>query len=746
MDIESHYDNQFVKESGLIIKKSRSTGQTIYEIKNKVNPLKYGGVNPKNYQYRDPGVPLNRIECAAVRDMFYGTASIQISAESFRSILFKTPFSVYFGSRERGSYFPLKENVQQNIIVRYWMPFLFELYNRLKLEGVVPYYYKKVRLGGGSRKGKSLSIGQKQAFHLVPVIPPLGSGETYTYMNGKEQDYYWKWSNLITDNTAAGLEDGGIYFVVRNPPLLDGTLTSPLKALLSDRIYLDLIELTAFQLAQNLINPLHVVTFNPDLKSATAIVQAQDRRHPDERNPAISGTAGLNPVRQQTQQQTALEYVTHFRRRGIVGENGRTPLSDLGISDDINGRLMGRASMEDAVRGYKSSKSSSTATSRFNALNSLKRVQQGIDNINGTDNLEDGATIEERLAWSRMVNTMLLEPGEHYQAGAKPSSFDLNHTFFVQRFDELTSAALGFPLFSMIKQTGTKSGGSAISIFESELQAETAIFSAITKEILCIAYMPDILKSIDGLSEEISNGEGITYGDLISPDMENLSERREKLLAIADSSDLEVVFQRPPMKSFEDFEKLFARRIIDAKTFYKLSMDSMGLSSFGAQPPKEYFDAIEKLYPIPSGDGDGGFGIGARLNQETQQPNSKKADKQEGKKEDSKRDSNQKKRKREDESDEEYQTEKKKKKTSNQTEPPKKKSVKASGRKRLRHKGTVKDDERPSKKQRLELMYSLMEQVNNLHDELELEEQAYDRVTPSFEDKEESENYESENE
>src|SRR5690606_37648735 len=148
---------------------------------------------------------------------------------------------------------------------------LHEVYDRLKIHGIVPYYYKKVPLGplvipdDGDSDDNS---PKKPTFHLVPITPPIGAGEIYTYMDGKEQAYYWKWNNKITDPEATGLEDGSVYFIVRHEPTISGGLRCPIRALMNDHVYIALVTSLNYMVGRSLANPLHVIEYDPNLKDA----------------------------------------------------------------------------------------------------------------------------------------------------------------------------------------------------------------------------------------------------------------------------------------------------------------------------------------------------------------------------------------------------------------------------------------------------------------------------------------------
>jgi hypothetical protein len=551
----------------------------------------------------DIGYPLDPEECAAVKEIYYNSVAIFTSGTWFKEALFKTPFTVRYGDpdSEDKTSFPLRQEVQEKIIEEYWMVWLNELYDRLKMDGIVPYYYKQVKLYNKETKA---TRGKKpsKSYHLVPIIPPAEAGTVYTYMDGKEQAYYYVWNTNNNDEQTAGNEDGSIYFIVRHKPTLRGSLTSPIKALVKDYLALDTIEMITLKLAEALAEPLHVIEYAPDLKNAGTIVQAQGARHGGEANGSLAqggDGASINFANMVLPEgTTSLNYINNMRQKS--GSDGRTPFSDLGVSGDLGYRLMGKADMSSAMQQYLQTRyqrsddgTDGSVARRFNAQRNVRRLQRGTapDFVNN-----DMLSADERFLYGNTRNIMKLEPYEHYVAAARPASLNLDQKFYTENFNRQSSAIMDFPVWSLAKDTKTGSVSSnSLSLLEGRIKSETAFFKSVIKKAFTIAYLP--------LLEDRSEKETKKIVDKItSIDVATQPKRREWVATAIYDYYLSIVFPRTPEYTLDEFLRLYQHRLISKRDLYQFSLDIYGLAgiSGSSQPTREYLEAIERLYPIPT--------------------------------------------------------------------------------------------------------------------------------------------------
>jgi hypothetical protein len=564
-----------------------------YQVQNKENPLKFRSVNPNpNGRKKDhnTGFPLNQIEFLDIIDLYYGSSIIKLGAENYKNMLFKSSFDVYIGPDSDNLYFPNSDMFKQKVIECHWMPWLHELYDYLKMFGICPYYYKKIILPGDKNKKET----EDAKFHLVPVIPPMGSGQIFTYMVGKEQDFYWKWNNIADDPSVAGMEDGSVYFVVKNRPTLDGKLTSIMKSLVADHVYVQLLEAITVDVAEGLSQPTHVIGYAPDLKSAGEIAFGQGSRHSGEPNPTdedgniiIKGDS--HPSYTVKRPMTNLEYVNNYRKKSFqnVGYYGRTPYSDINLSDDIGSRILGRNSQP----FFYNAMHEDSLSHRFNAAKSLQRANRFKSRAEKLN--EKFLTYEEEKAYNRMSHVMWLEQGETYNQAAQPTMHNVNVLDLKKRLDEIMSAAADYPLFSFTRQMGEKAGSNTILMLENKIKADMRYYSGVIREVLSLAYLP-----VMGIGNK--NKDSITYKEISDKDVNTNPERKERFLSIVNSTDIQIIFPRIPMKEFSDFIELYRHRMIYKEELFKYCMEVSGLTNTDNKPPQEFLDNIDKMYPLPS--------------------------------------------------------------------------------------------------------------------------------------------------
>jgi len=87
--------------------------------------------------------------------------------------------------------------------------------------------------------------------------------------------------------------------------------------------------------------------------------------------------------------------------------------------------------------------------------------------------------------------------------------------------------------------------------------------------------------------------------EITDMDVNTQPERRERLIAAINLADIEVVFPRIPDIEFEEFVTLYQHRMISKEDFYRMGLDSKGLVTMETNPPKEFLNNVEKMYPIP---------------------------------------------------------------------------------------------------------------------------------------------------
>jgi len=198
-------------------------------------------------------------------------SAIKTSSEAFLSILLQCPATVAMKS------FNVMESRElETLLASAWMKWKREVYLRLKLFGICPWYFERVA----------------KTIHKIPVVPPRKSGTISTYMDKRHhQRFKWRWNG---EQTATKM-----YFEVReHPPSIFGEYTSSVIPLLNEyrsvKLVRDAKETAWFRQAR----PQHILEYRPssgNITDTTAILATQELS-----GEAICGTLRdtVEPVRE----------------------------------------------------------------------------------------------------------------------------------------------------------------------------------------------------------------------------------------------------------------------------------------------------------------------------------------------------------------------------------------------------------------------------------------------------------------
>jgi hypothetical protein len=263
---------------------------------------------------------LNSLECYQCQRIYHNYASIKISTREFKGKLFETPFDVKVLSKySKDVIGNVRTAIKEKLIESYWMPFLNDHYDWIKIFGICPFYFEPVILTQNS----------KPAVFYVPVCPKPEMGTISVYQRkNRSQGYLWKWSSdslsvgadkdlplngggmgipppqsfgqssgmsIASSNTnsakiftagpvSMAFETGNssnasrsissrafsgsrsryMFFNVKRPPMLNGYLTSEIKSIMVEIINLEKMEALEISAAQKQLNPPCIVEFSPD--------------------------------------------------------------------------------------------------------------------------------------------------------------------------------------------------------------------------------------------------------------------------------------------------------------------------------------------------------------------------------------------------------------------------------------------------------------------------------------------------
>ena len=172
-----------------------------------------GANNTKHFNFGPTESGENQLDESTVSDIFriyHSTTSIKNSRNAFLSMVLRNPFEVQIPTLD------LKNDREMEILIEtYWMPWLKDVYDWVKMFGVAPYRFLRVR----------------QTDHYYPQCPPFGTGYITTFVNRKhEQKFKWYWSH--TENHE---EEKTMHWVFgHDKPTINGNLRSDMNTLLKE--------------------------------------------------------------------------------------------------------------------------------------------------------------------------------------------------------------------------------------------------------------------------------------------------------------------------------------------------------------------------------------------------------------------------------------------------------------------------------------------------------------------------------
>lgn len=192
------------------------------------------GSKSKNGNIENP-VDVNQV--TDVWEIYQTHPFIKRSRDAFVSMVLHTAPEVELTKMNMVS-----DDELNGIMKLFWLPWLEKLYDWIKMFGVCPWYFRRIRTTG----------------HLIPTVPPFGSGRITTSLTDKhEQDFHWYWNNASEPDRKMYFERGA------HVPSLNGKLTSPIASLLKDwqteRVVRQSTELIAYQQAHQ----QHIIEHHP---------------------------------------------------------------------------------------------------------------------------------------------------------------------------------------------------------------------------------------------------------------------------------------------------------------------------------------------------------------------------------------------------------------------------------------------------------------------------------------------------
>ena len=175
----------------------------------------------------------------AVWELFHKVTYVSVAKDSFLAMVLKCPAVIRMES------LPMEESEELKYLLKtYWLPWKRDMYMWLKMFGICPWYFKKLR---GTP-------------HKYPVVPKFGSGHISTYLSNRhEQRFKWTWMN--------GKDDSKMHFETNTyAPTIFGEIVSPIVSLLEDYRSLKIARKALETAWQCQAQPQHILEFKPTIK------------------------------------------------------------------------------------------------------------------------------------------------------------------------------------------------------------------------------------------------------------------------------------------------------------------------------------------------------------------------------------------------------------------------------------------------------------------------------------------------
>jgi hypothetical protein len=194
---------------------------------------------------RSNEVQLDPATMSDVIHMFRNVAVIKVARDAFLAMVLCGPFNFSI---------PRLHMVQTPditmIIQRYWMPWLRNVYDWLRMFGICPYYFKRAN---------------RRSNHQIPIVPDIEKGYiTVSVDDSHDTKYRWYWSHGTTVK-----EDKRMLWVTRDDaPPITGEIISPLSSLLTRYRSLLVLQESQDDAATQAAHPPHLFEYHPP-KSAS---------------------------------------------------------------------------------------------------------------------------------------------------------------------------------------------------------------------------------------------------------------------------------------------------------------------------------------------------------------------------------------------------------------------------------------------------------------------------------------------
>lgn len=550
---------------------------------------------------------LNARDTEDLWTMIHRLPTLSFAIQESQKRLFGTPFEITLGGFVKGTapwkrggaatagstsvpLTELTEEFREQVIERFWMPWLVEMDTRRRAFGVAPYFFEAVpiKLEQAMRRRSRTPRGEGRTLvHFVPRTPPIGSGRVGTRLDkGAHQVLVWEWERDI-DHPYAGQVDPNMLWLIEKMPTLTGQYCSQLAPLLHDWRYITRMRAFDMQTAYLNANPQGVITYKPDAgrgggsgggasgaAGGTAYLEGAGRAATYPGTGWEGGGGGGGSSVQH------LQDVEDFRHAQVGGERQMMTGDGLVGTDlytasavEIDPEGENRLELEALLRNNPS-------------VRAQLRVHQG----------------------RRPPNPYELRPYEEYHPLPPPRPGAPTLLQHLARLDRYAAVVAGYPLDQVAGASagsaagggpaGTGLGGSggggsgsgALASTESTNRFVIAHLRSLAKfytKFVRGAYLSAYSESFRRARKTLKAGARRTYRRRPQP---------HELMELDEMLHVEVVFPCVPLVSTQDMAYFYSLRMIDEQDFFRFSMNTLGLDD-QEKPPAAFRTAVQAHFP-----------------------------------------------------------------------------------------------------------------------------------------------------
>lgn len=630
-------------------------------------------------------IPLNPQMTHLLWSMVHRVPTLRTSLRESQDLLFGTPFQIVLGSsvetksrkRQKGQprdnrqgntqrqdgtgkngkeaeggkggarrrLFPLNEAVRERVVERYWMPWLRDVDTWIRLFGLAPVRFRKLRgknlpgpgepatnSGAGRAGGKQGGAAAAAAaagpereeppdtsflFEMaVPVVPAFGTGTIETYVEDGQQRFQWRWNEEANMSHGRRVDrvDPQVFFIESTHlPDIYGQYRSEMVSLVEDYMRLEEMHDVLRRANEATQHPLRVVEFSPDIAKATG-ANAQHA----EGDPMHSFSQVAFPAAMSYEEPAArpIEQIQAIRRDQQQQSGGaRAPTmtytaeADYMVPDRLGDTMPSSARMVP----FKAENARDADGHRI-----MEQIRQRRDILNAhpewRTHLADPHTFYSTVgegANRLPPNTVVLEPYERMTTQT-PATPDTHHLMAVQnRFDQMAAVLADYPqemIMSMGGKGGGGGGGPGVTSHSgsgagnpsgpNKMPQRSAMFQyVVTRQRARSSFYGRQVRRVFMMAHAATWREASSESQELFRKLRGRPPSEREVLDMERNLDVQVFFPRTPLLSFDEMAVYYQHGLFSEEDFRTFALDIVGMEE--RAPTQDYRKALQMLYREP---------------------------------------------------------------------------------------------------------------------------------------------------